>query len=125
MGSLKQKRKNLAWKRTIQMLRKTRLKKYILVSLSPMDPTGFFLCLTIQHKCVGFFCGGDGISKFNLNAATECNTLMSIRSICWPAGMLSRYFLRSMLRNSNTRYSLFSCIRTSSKLKQKRFHVHN
>lgn len=48
-------------------------------------------------------------------------TLTSILSINCPLGMVSIYLFKSIDKNSNTKYNLFSCINTSSKLKQ----IHN
>ena len=55
------------------------------------------------------------------NMCWECLTLTSIVSMYWPDGIVSMYFFKSMDRNSNTRYNLFSCINTSSKLKYKMY----
>lgn len=46
------------------------------------------------------------------------HTLTSMGSMYCPEGMESKYFFRSMERNSNTKYSLDSCINTSSSLKR-------
>ena len=44
-------------------------------------------------------------------------TLTSEESMNWPGGIESKYFLRSMERNSKMRYNLESCISTSWRLK--------
>lgn len=53
----------------------------------------------------------------------EFFTLTRLLSIYWPLGMESIYFFRSIDRNSKTRYNLFSCIRTSSRLKEKHYNI--
>lgn len=46
----------------------------------------------------------------------KVHTLTNIGSMNSPDGMESRYFFRSIDRNSKTRYNLDSCISTSSRL---------
>lgn len=52
----------------------------------------------------------------SINKSTQLFTLTSEESMNWPGGIESRYFLRSMDRNSKMRYSLESCMSTSCRL---------
>ena len=50
------------------------------------------------------------------HALSWAHTFTSMGSMYWPEGIESRYFFRSMDRNSKMRYSLDSCISTSRSL---------
>ena len=78
--------------------------------------------LTLTSKVLvetTFICTHIAIKLNDKKVCIYIFTLTNNLSINWPLGIVSIYFLRSIDKNSNTRNSFSSCIRTSSRLEKK------